>query len=324
MNPYEILGVEKNATPDQIKKAYRSLAFEYHPDRNKDESAEAKFKEITAAYETLTNPKPKAAPAAAGFSQGSNIDDFLFNMGFHSQRWSSAPNIATHVKPISVHLKFEEYCLGCEKDLTFEVTAACSSCVGVGATVGNYTECDKCAGRGTVNTQRGNFIMSSPCAGCSGSGRKITTPCATCFGRGVTTTAQTYRCAVPSLSGNRTLINTPIGMVEIGVRADPSPKMTLVNINVFSETEVSLKEALLGCKKSIDTVHGTKTVKIPPLKKGYTELRLKSLGAKSNNQIGDHVLKCIINLEGLDTTTITGVLDGNQEKDNRDDGKTIE
>lgn len=211
---YEVLGVEKNASDAEIKKAYRKLAMKYHPDQNPgDKTAEEKFKEINEAYEVLSDADKKARydqygfagvdpnfnpNAGAGFGGGfggfggfgdlGDIFGDFFGGGASSSSRRSGPAKGQNVVA-EIEISFEDAAFGCEREITFQRIETCAACHGTGAKEGSHPEtCTYCQGRGTVRTQQ-NFMgmtmqSTAACPDCRGTGRIIRTPCSRCKGKG--------------------------------------------------------------------------------------------------------------------------------------------
>ena len=224
---YEVLGVAKGASEDEIKKAYRALAKKYHPDANKDDkSAEAKFKEINEAYSVLSDKEKRAQydqyghagvdpnfGAGGGFSGFGGGMDFdlndifgsFFGGGFSSGRSGRASNAPTRGDDIGarVFISFEEAAFGCKKEISFERTEKCASCGGSGAKKGSKPEtCPTCGGSGQVRVnQRTPFgVMQSvrTCDACGGKGKLVKDPCPDCRGNGYVRRKKTLEVSIPA------------------------------------------------------------------------------------------------------------------------------
>lgn len=229
---YEVLGIGKNATTDEIKKAYRQMAIKYHPDKNPgDKAAEEKFKEAAEAYDVLSNPDKKARYDQFGhaglngqqgpdFSQGyGNLNDILRDLfggafggfgggfdfgfggggnGYSQQRVPRGQNIRTHVK-----LTLEEIAAGCQKEVTLQRQHACPDCGGKGAkNASDIKTCSACNGTGryrrVVNGFLGQTVQLSTCQQCGGEGKVVTNPCRTCGGSGLVRQKDTVKVNVPA------------------------------------------------------------------------------------------------------------------------------
>lgn len=254
MDYYEILGITKGATEEEIKKAYRKMAIKYHPDKNQgDADAEARFKEVSEAYEVLSNPEKKqmydrygkeAAHAGMGaggqgFSSmedalhtfmnafggggGGSIFDSLFGGGGGGMGGAQASMTEQGAsKKANVKISFTEAAKGVEKELAITNYASCEKCDGSGAaTASGKQTCMKCQGRGQVFQSRGFFSMSSPCPDCQGAGQRITDPCHECSGAGRVKRKQHVKVHIPAGVDNGMRLKMA-GYGDAGVNGGPS------------------------------------------------------------------------------------------------------
>ena len=255
---YEVLGVDKSASPDEIKKAYRKLAKKYHPDLNPGEKAkpaEEKFKEATEAYEVLSDAEKKQRydqfghagvdPQAGGFGGGygdfggfgggfEDIFSSFFGGGFGGGQTRRNPNAPQRGRDLkyAVDLTFEQACFGCEIELNVNRTERCASCGGSGAESGTApATCNVCHGTGQVTTvQRtafGNFQSTRPCSTCSGTGKIITNPCKACRGDGSVRKSRKVKVKIPAGIDNEQIISVS-GQGDAGKNGGPAGDLLVV------------------------------------------------------------------------------------------------
>jgi molecular chaperone DnaJ len=247
---YEVLGVGRGASAEELKKAYRKLAREYHPDRNPDDTAaEERFKEVQQAYDTLSDPEKRkqydAGGMFAGFGGGargpgggpagfaSDLGDIfstLFRRGGPEQQPARGRDLETEVQ-----LSFQQAMDGTEIPVTVPKQATCKTCSGTGARPGTMpVVCPRCEGRGVDTESQGFFSISQPCPQCGGAGQVIEDPCATCGGSGLTLQRKRYRVRIPAgvHDGSRIRVRgkgedgprgAPPGDLYVVTRVTPSP-----------------------------------------------------------------------------------------------------
>jgi molecular chaperone DnaJ len=293
-SPWAILGVSPETPQDEIKKAYKKLALKYHPDRNPgDEAAEEKFKEITAAYEATTK-------GTSNYGHGASTEDMLndiFNQfGFNPR----APQQYAEMEPVGLTVK--EYALGAEKKARIRVAGPCKTCSGIGAGPGGYVDCASCRGTGQVTFRQGFVTVSmGNCSACSGVGRTITQSCGTCSGAGRTTSDSIIDVIIPPGAGGGNIYVSFMGRrLGVPMFIQPDQDFTIDGLNIRSKVMLTLQQALFGCKIPIETVSGTKTVSIEPLKLGHAELRLRGLGVQGAKP-GDHILDVRVTMPDEET-----------------------
>ncbi len=289
---YEVLGVSRNATQEEIKKAYRQLALKYHPDRNPgNKEAEEKFKEAAEAYAVLSDPEKRAhydrfghagvgEQPFTGFSPDIFADfadilgSFFGFEGIFGRRSSSGPQRGADLRTV-VRISFEEMASGVEKVLHVPREENCSTCGGTGAAPGSQpVTCRVCGGRGQVRLNQGFFSLVRTCPQCDGSGRVITSPCRECHGSGRVERRREVRFSIPAGVVNGTRLRL-VGQGEEGVRGGP-PGDLYVQIQVephdvfvrqgadiHVEVEVSAFLAALGGEIEVPTLSGTQTVRLP-------------------------------------------------------------
>ena len=298
---YEVLGVEKGASAEDIKKAYRKAAMKYHPDRNPgDKTAEEKFKEIGEAYEVLSDDDKRARydqfghagvdpnfnPNAGGFGGGfggfggfGDLGDIFGDIfgGGSSRATQNAPrrgeNVATRLE-----LTFEEAAFGCEKEVSALRIENCGSCNGTGSADGSVETCSNCRGTGQVRTTQ-NFMgmqmqSTSPCPRCGGKGKVIKTPCNTCKGKGKVRRTQKIRVKVPAGVDEGQSIRVrgegcvganggPNGDLLVEVLIRDHPIFTRDGVDVLCEVPISFTLAALGAQIQVPTLDGKVSFDIP-------------------------------------------------------------
>ena len=309
---YKVLGCEKTATEDELKKAYRKLAMQFHPDRNKDDpvKAEEKFKEINEAYDTLKDPQKRAAydrfgaagmngmggagfgGAGAGFgSSFSDIFEDMFGemMGGGGRR-SNGPMRGSDMQ-FSLDINLEDAFKGKDAKLKIPTVETCSDCKGTGSADGGKPEkCTDCGGAGRVRAQQGFFTIERTCPTCNGNGNVIKSPCKKCSGGGRVRGEKTVQISIPAgiSEGQRIRLS---GEGESGIRGGQSGDLfVLINIkphkffrregaNLHCRVPVPMTTAALGGNLDVPTIEGQKaSIKIPSGTQTGQQLRLKSKG----------------------------------------------
>ena len=315
---YEVLGVEKGASEDEIKKAYKKLARKHHPDMNPgDKEAEEKFKEVNEANEVLSDPEKKArydqfgfagvdpnyGAGAGGGAYGGGFDfgdlgdifGSFFGGGFGGgqRRNPNAPQRGESIRA-SVSVSFTEAAFGCEKSVTLERSEQCPTCKGNGCAPGTTPEiCPDCHGTGTVQTRRqtpmGVFASNGPCRKCGGTGRLIHQPCPDCRGTGAVRKRKTIKINIPagidhgqtiSLhgQGNAGRNGGPAGDLLITVMVQPHELFRRDGVDVFCEAPITFAQAVLGAELEIPTIDGKVKYSIPEGTQAGTVFRLKGKG----------------------------------------------
>ena len=312
---YKTLGVEKKASADDIKKAYRKLARQYHPDRNPgDPKAEARFKEISQAHDVLGDPDKRkqydsaSGPFAAGgggpgggFGGFGNFDFDAASMGdiLSNLFGGSASGRRVRTKPRSekgadleaqVSITFDQALAGAQIPLQVPMHATCSTCRGTGAKPGTTPSvCPRCEGRGIETQGQGMFSISQPCSRCGGAGTVIEDPCPTCQGAGAVRTVKRLRVNIPAgvRDGGRIRLagkgepgrnDGPPGDLYLIVHVAPSPLFVRKGDNLEVEVPLSIPEALRGAEVQVPTLNGTKTLRVGPGTKHGTVQRLRGEG----------------------------------------------
>ena len=303
---YETLGVAKNASQDEIKKAYRKLAREYHPDRNPgDAAAEERFKEVQQAYDTLSDPEKRkqydAGGMFAGFGGGgrgpgggptgfaSDLGDIfstLFRRGGAEQQPARGRDLETEVQ-----LSFKQAMDGTEIPVTVPKQATCKTCSGTGARPGTMpVVCPRCEGRGVDTESQGFFSISQPCPQCRGAGQVIEDPCPTCGGSGLTLQRKRYRVRIPAgvRDGSRIRVRgkgedgprgAPPGDLYVVTRVTPSPVFRQrPDGNLEVKLPITVPEAIQGATVEVPTLNGTKRIRVPAGTQHGTVQRLRGEG----------------------------------------------
>ena len=315
---YEVLGVSKSASDEEIKKAYRKLAKKYHPDMNPDsKEAEAKFKEANEAYEVLSNPEKRAKYdqfghagvdpnfGGGGFGGGFDMGDIdlgdifgsFFGGGFGGfggqQQRANAPQKGQSLRA-NLTVSFEEAAFGCEKEIELNRTETCSDCQGSGCQPGTTAEtCPDCRGAGVVRIQRGGggfaFSTTAPCSRCRGTGKLIHSPCNSCGGTGSVRKKQRIKVTIPagiddgqaiSLrgQGNAGTNGGPAGDLIVGVRIKPHPQFKREGTTVLYEQPISFYQATMGAELEIPTIDGKVKYTLPAGTQTGTVFRLRGKG----------------------------------------------
>ncbi|HSZ70287.1 MAG TPA: molecular chaperone DnaJ [Solirubrobacteraceae bacterium] len=310
---YATLGVDKKASAEEIKKAYRKLARRYHPDRNPDDKqAEAKFKEISQAHDVLGDPEKRKqydsgsgpfanAGPGGGFGGFGNFDFDSSSMGdiLSNLFGGSTTGRRTRTKPrpergqdleTEVSISFAQAISGAQIPLSVSTQSPCATCHGTGAKPGTTPKvCPRCEGRGIETQGQGMFSISQPCSRCGGSGTVIEDPCPTCGGSGAVRTLKRYRVNIPPGVKEGSRIRLP-GKGEAGPRGGPpgdlyvithvapSPIFKRKGDNVEVDVPLSIPEALRGAEVKVPTLSGTKTLRVKPGTTHGTVQRLRGEG----------------------------------------------
>ena len=323
---YEVLGVSRGASEDEIKKAYKKMARKYHPDLNPgDKSAEEKFKEVNEAYEVLSDADKKArydqyghagvdpnfgaGGFGGGFDGGFDFGDLgdifgsFFGGGFGGGRRTNpnAPQRGESIR-MSIAISFEEAAFGCEKAVTVERYETCDTCHGNGCAPGTSPEvCPDCHGTGTVQVRRqtpmGVFATSSPCPKCGGKGRIIHQPCKDCRGSGMVRKKKTIQASIPAGIDNGQTISIrgqgnagknggPAGDLLITITVRPHELFRREGTSVLCEAPITFTQAVLGAELEIPTIDGKVKYTLPEGTQSGTTFRLKGKGIPSINGRG--------------------------------------
>jgi molecular chaperone DnaJ len=328
---YEVLGIERGAEPDDIKKAYRKLALKYHPDKNPgDKAAEESFKELGEAYEILSDPQKRAVydqhghaafdRRASGFGAGGFHDPFeifrevfggggIFEDLFGGGRSDpSQPQRGNDLR-YDMEITFEEAAFGCEKEISVNKPAPCDVCQGTGAEAGSRVRtCSSCGGRGQVVNSRGIFSIAQTCPHCQGAGRVLEKPCKACRGEGRRERPSKITLRIPAGVDTGSRLRSS-GNGEAGFRGGPSGDLYVVlhvqahaifqrdGDDLLCEVPVSFVQAALGGDIDVPALDGGTPIKIPPGTQSGTMFRLKGKGVKNVQGYGRGDLHVRINVE---------------------------
>lgn len=306
---YEILGVGKNATNDEIKTAFRSMARKYHPDVNKAPDAEAVFKEINEAYTVLSDPEKRAAYdryGHAGLNGMGGMPDFTtvdfsdifeeffgFGMGGSRRARPNAPRRGADISQ-TITLTFEEAVFGAEKEIEISRDELCSTCRGSGAEPGTSpARCPTCGGRGEVRQTRQTFLCAmvqvTTCPTCNGTGEVINTPCQTCHGRGLEHKTVKKVVSIPAGVDNGIQIRLS-GEGHAGVNGGPNGNLYLEikvktheffrrkDDDILLDLNINIAQAVLGAEVNVPTIDGTAKLSIPPGTQAGKVFRMKGKG----------------------------------------------
>ena len=301
---YSVLGISREATADEIKRAYRKLARKYHPDRNQgDKESEERFKEVQEAYDTLSDPEKRKQ-----YDAGRHVLRLRARGGSAAE--ASPPTSATSSRPSSgaaaapqqapargrdleteVRLSFEQAMEGVEVAVTVPKQATCPTCHGSGAKPGTSpTVCPRCGGRGIDAESQGFFSISQPCPRCGGRGEVIESPCETCAGSGLTMQRKRYRVKVPAgiRDGSRIRVagkgedgprGGPPGDLYVITRVSPSPVFKQrPDGNLEVTVPITIAEAIQGGTVEVPTLSGTKRIRVPAGTRHGTVQRLRGEG----------------------------------------------
>jgi molecular chaperone DnaJ len=325
---YEVLGVARTVTAEELKKAYRKLAVQFHPDKNPgNKEAEDKFKDISEAYEVLSDPEKRRkydqfghqAFSGGGGGHGSfgNVDleealrTFMGAFGgggrsifedFFSGGGGGEDSGRGSDLRFDVEIDFEEAIFGSKRDLAFSVMDACGECAGSGAKPGSgKTTCTRCRGSGNITSSNGLFHIRQACGTCGGSGQVIENPCASCRGTGRVKTRRTLTLRIPPgvETGSRMRL---AGQGESGLRsASPGDLYVIIHVkehevfkrhglDVIIEVPIDMATAALGGEVEVPTLYGNAVLKIPAGTQNGAMFRMKGKGIvdRRGQGVGDH------------------------------------
>jgi molecular chaperone DnaJ len=310
---YQLLGVDRSASEDQIRRAYRQLARELHPDANGgDTASEERFKRVTVAYETLRDPERRRrydmfgpdGERGGGFDPGDlfgnaglgDLFETFFGQspfGGRSRRSRSGPERGPDAEA-DLHLSFEEAVFGAEREVSLPVPVTCKACEGSGARAGTTpSSCPTCRGAGEVRQVRqsilGSMVTSGPCPRCGGRGEVIDSPCPECRGDGRRTERRTYTVPVPAGVDDGTTLRLagrgpagprggPPGDVYVHLRVSPDERFERVGYDLRHVLRLPLTQAALGAQLMLETLDGAQELNIPAATQSGRVFRLRGHG----------------------------------------------
>lgn len=291
-NPYEVLGISKDATKDEIQSAYRQKSKLYHPDRNfGDKESEEKFKEVNQAYESIVNGNQNVP---------FNIFDEFFSSGF--SRPERGRDILSECR-----IDFLQAAVGCEIEIDFRKNGVCNSCKGTCAAPDGIISCDVCKGQGGVVYRQGNMTIRTTCGHCYGQGKRIDKPCLDCGGDGLTRETEKIKINIPEgiRDGDRIRLTGRGEKKQLSgdgiilVKVNPHPLFKRLDDDLKITMPITFTQAVFGTTMEIPTLTGMHTVTIPQESKGGQEIRFVGMGLinPQTGRRGDYV----VTLE-IDTT----------------------
>lgn len=332
---YEILGVDRNASKDEIKSAFRKMARKWHPDINKAPEAEAKFKELGKAYETLIDDDKRATydrfgedglqnagfntagPFANGFGDLEEVFNSFFGGGFGfgsaSRRDPNAPQRGDDLR-LDIEIDFEDAVRGMTREIKIDHLEVCPTCNGTGAKSGSKPQtCDTCGGRGSVQqttrTVLGQFTQIVTCPHCHGKGTVISDPCPDCKGQGRKDLEKKLEIKIPagvdngskmrlSHEGDAGINGGIAGDLYIVIHVKPSNYYKRDGINVYTKLEISPAQAVLGDTVNIKTLDGDRNISIPAGIQSGEHVKIKSAGVPNLSKPsvrGEHIV--VVNIK---------------------------
>lgn len=321
-NPYETLGVSKDASDEEIKKSFHKLALQFHPDRNPGNAeAEEKFKNISAAYETLNTPEKRQKYNSGGTSipfsgTGAGFDpfDFIknavnggnFNGWFNGQSGQQSSRGDDIQKTISI--SFMDAALGVTKTISVDYPLPCQSCKGTGAKEGTALDsCKTCNGQGKIGQSQGFMQIIRTCSACNGRGKIVLTPCVECT-NGIKVKNEVIKVTIPIGVESGTMLRlsgkgmpSQYGQIsgDMFLRIDVArhQKFERNGLSIFSEANIDYLDAILGTKIDVDTIHGLVKLKIPSGVQPGSILKVKEKGIIKNEETkGDHLVGIKVNI----------------------------
>ncbi|MBI4529754.1 MAG: molecular chaperone DnaJ [Deltaproteobacteria bacterium] len=321
---YELLGVNRNAGEEEIKKAYRKLALKYHPDRNPgNKEAEEKFKAVSEAYQILIDPEKRsqydrfghAAFGEAGFARGfdftSGFEDIFGDIfGEFFGGGTSRRRTRTRGEDLryNIEISFEEAAFGAEKKIKIPRQSPCETCHGSGSKPGSSPRtCPSCRGSGQVTFQQGFFQVSRSCSQCRGEGTIISDPCSSCNGAGRVRKLHALSVKIPAGvdTGSRLKLRGegesgssggPPGDLYVVIQVQPHPLFVRDGLDLVCEVPINFVQAALGTEIDVPTLEGKVKMKIPAGTQSGKILRLKGKGIRDVHgyQQGDQLVRIVV------------------------------
>lgn len=318
---YETLGVQRGATADELKRAYKQLAIKYHPDKNPDDKdAEEQFKRVSEAYAVLSDPDKRRRYDQLGHAAfdpsrgGTGFDSADFAHfgeileGFLDDMFGRRGGAARKPKDLRYNLEisFEEAYAGVERDIEYDRSELCEHCKGERAEPGSVQpECPACRGRGEVRFQKGFFATSRPCFSCEGSGVRSEARCTHCRGQGSVSRKQQLRVKIPAgledgavrtMSGMGEQTPAGTGDLHVHVKVKPHPLFTRQGADVLCDVPVSFPQAALGANLDVPTLEGKVKMRLPPGTQSGRVFRLRGKGLPvfGGYGKGDELVKVIV------------------------------
>lgn len=321
---YAVLGVTRDATEDDIKRTYRRLARELHPDVNRDPEAERRFKEITAAYQTLSDPAKRRQYDLFGqqgmqggfspFGDMADIFDVFFGTGFGSRRTRTRSRVQRGEDLyVEVSLSFEEAVFGAQREIAVDALETCERCAGSGCEPGTHpSRCTRCGGSGELQDVArsvfGTVMTARPCTVCEGSGEEIGSPCAGCGGQGRTPKAQTVTVDVPAGVADGMELRVPSagqggrrgggpGDLYVALRVEPHPVFERRGQDLVCALTVPMTQAALGADVEIETLDGPERIHLESGTEPGTVFRLRGKGIPNLGRRGRGDLYVTVQVE---------------------------
>ena len=313
-NLYAVLGVGRDATDAEIKRAFRRLAQQWHPDVNKDSGSDLRFKEINEAYQVLSDPQRRqaydmfgtvgdagdGAGFAGGFGNFGDIFDAFFG-GTQAGTRRGHPLAGSDLR-YDLRITLEEAVRGAEKEIEFPILGRCETCSGSGSKPGSEPiVCEQCGGRGEIRSTRrtmlGQMVNVSACPRCQGEGKIITDPCETCRGDGRTERRRSLRVTIPAGidEGHQIRLSNegevgprggPAGSLYVAVHVTPHPSLRREGTELAYDADISIVQAALGARITVPTVEGEEEVEVKAGTQPGTEIRLRGRGVPHLRRAG--------------------------------------